>query len=351
MFAEISSELGDKKYRVKQLEHAVFRELVENVEEITVFPKELREKLKEKPLFTLTPQKVVQTADGRSEKALFKTADGHLIESVLMRHVNRNTVCVSSQIGCSCACVFCATGKLGLIRNLTAQEIIEQLLFWARRLKKECFAAKIEFKPKSPPHLYRIRNVVFMGMGEPLLNLDNVLAAIQTMNDDNKLGIGARHITISTVGIIPQIKKLADLGMQINLAVSLHIPDDELRSEIIPQNKIYPLRDLLPALWAFSDKTLRRIFFEYTVIKDVNDSPTMARKLGELLKGHLAHVNFIPLNENPGVALQKPQTAKIHAMQKILLDEYGIYSTVRTEFGDEIAGACGQLAGKEEEGD
>ncbi len=348
MFKEITSKLGEKKYRKKQFEHAIFRELVENIEQITVFPKELREKLKKEPFFQMEINNLLITKDKKTNKVLFKTKDNFFIESVLMRHVGRNTVCVSSQIGCPCACAFCATGKMGFKRNLSTQEIIEQVLFWARQLKKEYLEEKKgEWNPKNPPPSHRVRNIVFMGMGEPLLNLDNVLEAIKILNDDHKFGIGARRITISTVGIIPQIKKLTELDMQINLAVSLHAPENELRSQLIPQNKVFPLKDLMQSLWDFSKKTLRRIFFEYTVIDNINDSEQDAHNLGKLLQNKLAHVNFIPLNENPDVNkdFKKPKMEKIRKMQKIL-EKYDLPSTVRGEFGDEIAGACGQLAGK-----
>lgn len=348
MFENIISHLGEKKYRKEQFENAVFRELVENTDQITVFPKELREELKNEELFLLKPVKTQISSNKKTSKVLLESKDGHKIESVLMRHEGRNTVCVSTQVGCACACAFCATGQLGLKRNLEAQEIIEQIVFWARELKKEYIKeGKGEWNPKNPPQSHRVRNVVFMGMGEPLLNYDNVIEAIHVMNDDKKLGIGARRITISTVGIIPQIKKLADLGMQINLAVSLHAPTTELRDRIIPMNKNYPLAELMPVLWGFSDKTLRRIFFEYTVIRDINDSDENAHQLGRLLKGRLAHVNFIPLNENPDLQekFHRPQMQQIRKMQKIL-EKYGVVSTVRSEFGDEIAGACGQLAGE-----
>ncbi|MCT4592333.1 MAG: 23S rRNA (adenine(2503)-C(2))-methyltransferase RlmN [Candidatus Gracilibacteria bacterium] len=348
MFQEFIQELGDKKYRIEQFYHAIFRELVNDIDQITVLPKETREKLKNKPLFKLSEARFLESKDGKTYKTLLRTPDGHHIETVLMAHQGRNTVCVSSQIGCMCGCIFCATGKMGLIRNLETQEIIEQLLYWSRFLKSKHKEDK--WNPKNPPPESRIRNVVFMGMGEPLLNFDNVIESIKIMNEDKKLGIGSRRITISTVGIIPAIKRLKKLDMQINLAVSLHFPDDELRSHHMPQNKIYPLKDLMETLWDFSNETLRRIFFEYTVIKGVNDTEEMTNKLGALLEKHLAHVNFIPLNENPHIdqSLKKSQEQNIRKMQKILDEKYGIKSTIREEFGADIQGACGQLAGNED---
>ncbi len=262
-----------------------------------------------------------------------------------MRHRGRNTVCVSSQVGCSCGCSFCATSRLGFVRNLDVQEIVEQVLFFNRLLKGECLRNGEVWRPKNPLSEYRVRNVVFMGMGEPLLNYDNVFGAIDYFNDDKKFGIGQRKITISTIGIIPMIKKFAQRNMQVNLAVSLHASNDVLRSDIIPMNKKFGLSDLMSSLWDFVDMTGRRIFIEFVVIDGFNDDLKTVRELGKMLSNKLVHVNLIPLNEVEGVNLRKGRGVRINEMQKVLLNEFGVVSTVRQVYGDDIGGACGQLVG------
>ncbi|MFW6283186.1 MAG: 23S rRNA (adenine(2503)-C(2))-methyltransferase RlmN [Minisyncoccales bacterium] len=349
MFEEITKEFDGKKFRIEQFYHAIFRDLIDNTEEISTFSKDLRLKLRTKKLFKLKLHSLHESKEKDTKKAIFESSEGYKIESVLMRHQGRNTVCVSSQIGCPCACVFCATGKTGFKRNLDPQEIIEQVLFFNKELKKEYLInnSNEKWNPKNPPSEFRVRNVVFMGMGEPLLNFDNVLKTVEILNDDKKFGIGQRKITISTVGIIPKIKELAEKNMQLNLAVSLHSPLDEERSKIAPINKKYPLKELIKSLINFTAKTDRRIFFEFTVIKDINDNKKTAHDLGELFKNwKLLHINFIPLNENKESDLKKPSFDKIRKMQNILMEKYGIVSTVRREFGQDIQGACGQLAGE-----
>lgn len=350
MFQEIIENLGDKKYRIDQFENAIFRELVDNFEQISVLPKELREKIAKYDLFKLKLIKLHISNDQKTVKALLKTFDNAIVESVMMKHEGRNTACISTQIGCVCGCKFCATGQQVIFkRNLDAQEIVEQVLFWNRYLKGEFVQKeKGEWKAKSPLNNYRIRNVVFMGMGEPFYNYDNVISAIHIFNDDKKFGIGQRHITISTCGIIPMIKKFAQLKSQINLAISLHASNDKLRSEIMPINNKFSFQELLNTLWDYVNQTNRRVFFEYTTIKDLNDKEKNAHELGKILTGHLAHVNFIPLNENPLIPLfKKSKIENIRKMQKILLENYGVVSTIRTTYGDDIFGACGQLAGEE----
>ncbi len=351
MFTEILLLWDEKKYRIDQVHHGMFRELVSSFSEMSTLPKPLREKLTQETVFSvLHPLKTIITGD--TEKTLFKTHDGHFIESVLMRHKGRKTVCVSSQVGCPAGCIFCATGKLGIKRNLTAREIYEQILFWNRKLKNEWVSEKTSEKRVwnafNPPHEARVRNIVFMGMGEPLFNYEAVIEAIKIINDPKKFGIGVRHITVSTVGILPGIQKLMDEDLVVNLAVSLHAPTHELRSRLVPMNNTYPLADLMKILDKYTKKTGNRIFYEYVVLKNMNDREEDAHALGNLLKLRMAHVNFIPYNVNPecGDELQKPTEDNMRKMQKILA-EYGVPSTIRFTMGDEMSAACGQLANKE----
>ncbi|MBI5415070.1 23S rRNA (adenine(2503)-C(2))-methyltransferase RlmN [Candidatus Peregrinibacteria bacterium] len=353
MFSDILTSWGEKKYRILQVNHGIFRELVSDFSEISTLPEPLRKRFhQEKIEFSLLkPKKIVASSDGNTEKVLFRTHEGKYIESVLMHHKRRKTVCVSSQIGCPAGCVFCATGKLGITRNLETREIIEQVLFWSRHLKNEWQKTNPQekWKPLNPPHEARVRNIVFMGMGEPLFNYENVVGAIKTLNDPKKFGIGVRHITVSTVGIIPGIEKLMHEKLGVHLAFSLHAPTEELRSSLVPMNKTFSLTKLMKVLDEFTKMTGRRIFYEYVVLQGKNDGDEDAKVLGKLLERRLAHVNFIPYNVNPecGDDLKKPEEKRIRDMQKIL-EKYNVPSTIRLTMGDEIAGACGQLASKEE---
>ena len=363
MFTKVLEELGAKKFRIDQVNHGIFRELQSSFEEITALPKELREKLAETEKFSVLEVRKHFKSDkdisgaGSTEKVLFKTHDGHYIESVLMRHKGRKTVCVSCQIGCPAGCVFCATGKMGITRNLTAREIYEQTLYWNRILKKEWLekqdntstgSVSQKWNGKNPPHEARVRNIVFMGMGEPMFNYENVIEAIKFFNDDKKFAIGIRHITISTVGIIPGIKKLMEENLLVNLAFSLHSGSVKRRNEIVPMDKTYPLPELMQVFDQYTKKTNRRIFYEYVVLKGINDSEKDAHELGKLLETRLAHMNFIPYNVNPecGDHLMPPEEESMRKMQKIL-ETYGVPSTIRMTLGDDVDAACGQLANKE----
>jgi 23S rRNA (adenine2503-C2)-methyltransferase len=360
--------LGAKKFRIDQVNHGIFRELQSSFEEITALPKDLREQLAKKEKFSvLEKQKHFKSEknktddnddSGVTEKMLFKTHDGHFIESVLMRHRGRKTVCVSCQIGCPAGCVFCATGKMGIKRNLTAREIYEQVLYWNRILKDEWVAENAsaplsdqkKWNGKNPPHEARVRNIVFMGMGEPMFNYENVIQAIKFFNDDKKFAIGIRHITISTVGIIPGIKKLMEENLLVNLAFSLHSASVSHRKDIVPMDKTYPLPDLMNTFDQYTKKTNRRIFYEYVVLKGINDKEEDAHELGKLLQHRLAHMNFIPYNVNPecGDHLKTPEEKQMRKMQRIL-DSYGVPSTIRMTMGDDVDAACGQLANKEKD--
>ena len=371
MFTEALEKLGAKKFRIDQVNHGIFRELQSSFDEITALPKELREKLEETEKFSVLEVKKhfkskakeqeekgerKKTDTENTEKVLFKTHDGYYIESVLMRHKGRKTVCVSSQIGCPAGCVFCATGKMGITRNLTAREIYEQTLFWNRILKQEWLEENAstplsdqkKWNGKNPPHEARVRNMVFMGMGEPMFNYENVIEAVKFFNDDKKFAIGIRHITISTVGIIPGIKKLMEENLLVNLAFSLHSASKFNRKDIVPMDKTYPLPDLMEVFDQYTKKTNRRIFYEYVVLAGINDLEENAHELGKLLEHRLAHMNFIPYNVNPecGDHLKTPAESQIRKMQKIL-DRYGVPSTIRMTLGDDVDAACGQLANKE----
>ena len=319
-------------FRLKQIKKAVFSDLIENWDEATTLPLVLRKNLQaDCPISELEPEKTLTSKDGDTLKILFLTKDGSKIESVLMKHIDeRNTVCVSSQVGCSVGCEFCATGELGFKRNLSDSEIVDQVLYFARLLKKEGI---------------RVTNVVFMGMGEPFLNYDNVLAAIKTLNDKDGFNLGARHISVSTVGIIEGIKKFTAEDMQVNLAISLHAPDNVLRSKLVPLNKKYPIEKVLSAVDNYIQKTKRRVMFEYLMIDGINDGEKQALSLTKLLKKPLYFLNLISYNPTGHCEFKPSPGWKIKKFKEILERE-GLAVTQRHGFGKEIKGACGQLAGK-----
>ncbi len=321
--------LADKpKFRLKQAKEAIFKDLIGDWKKATVLPLDLRQELnKECPLKINGDFFVSKEKD--STKALIRLEDGLKIESVLLRHSdNRNTVCVSSQAGCPLNCSFCATGKMGFKRNLEYFEIVEQVIFFARLLKKEN---------------KRVSNMVFMGMGEPFLNYDNVLRAIKIINAEDGLNIGARHISISTVGIIEGIKKLAKENLQINLAISLHSPNNKLREQIMPINKKYPIERVLQAVDDYMAKTKRKVMFEYLLINNVNDTRECALELAKLMKKPLYFLNLIPYN--PTGVFESSPFKKIKEFKNIL-EKSGVNVAQRYRFGQDIGAACGQLAGK-----
>jgi 23S rRNA (adenine2503-C2)-methyltransferase len=338
----------EKPFRQKQLRHALFKELVSSFDEITVFPKDLLQRLQKISLTAFEVRKHTQTPE--AEKILFRLPDGKFAEAVLMKHKGRNTVCVSSQVGCAANCSFCSTGKLGFSRHLNEHEIVDQVLYFMRILKQR-------WQTKNPDKKWnlataepesRVRNVVFMGMGEPLLNFENVAKALHVFESPEAMNLGVRHITVSTVGIAANIPKLLALPRLPNLAVSLHAATNELRNEIVPTNRGFDLEKLFAALDQFVNKTGRRVFYEWTVLRGVNDTKEQMIALGELLKGRSAHVNFIPWNPGPSrIAYRRPSTDHVRKMQKFLEENYQITSTIRALYGDELAGACGQLAAKE----
>jgi len=319
-----------KPYRLRQLYHAAAKELLAGPAEMTTLPKDLRSALSDGGIaFTSLEAIALQRSrDEQTTKGLFKLRDGKEVEAVLMEHYgDRTTVCISSQAGCAFACAFCATGQGGFNRNLSAGEIFEQALFFARAL---CERKK------------RITNVVFMGMGEPFHNFDAVMDAVALLNDSAGFGLGHRHITISTVGLVDKIDRFADERLQVNLAISLHAPNDELRSGLMPVNRRFPLAELMAACERYVNKTNRKVFFEYVMLAGVNDSDACARELASLMRGRLYHVNLIPYNATPDGPYSATDTARIWDFAAIL-DAAGVPVTVRQNMGRDIAAACGQL--------
>lgn len=319
-----------KPYRLKQLYRAACKELLADVDDVTTLPKELRAHLDDAGVTfsSVEPVVIQRSSDEQTTKGLFKLHDGSEVEAVLMEHYgDRTTVCISSQAGCAFACAFCSTGQAGFTRNLTATEIFDQARYFARDLATRG---------------KKITNVVFMGMGEPFHNYDAVMGAVALLNDANGFGLGHRHITISTVGLVDRIDRFADEHLQVNLAISLHAPNDAVRSSIMPVNKKFSTAELLDACERYIAKTNRKVFFEYVMLADVNDSEACARELAERMRGRLYHVNLIPYNSTPDGPFQGSADDRIWAFAKIL-DEAGIPTTVRKNMGRDIAAACGQL--------
>ena len=326
--SKLNTILADEpRFRIKQARQAVWLDLIEDWGGATSLPAELREKLKQAcPLEILA--EVFRSKDKATEKAAITLVDGKKIETVLMRHKDgRLTVCVSTQVGCPLGCLFCATGKMGFVRNLTAEEISEQVLFWNRQLKK---AGEKE----------RVSNVVFMGMGEPALNYENVISAIKEMNDKDGLNLGARKFSISTVGITEGIERLAKEKLQINLAISLHAADDKLRTELMPINKKYSIRKIMAAVDDYIKKTRRKVMFEYLLLDGINDSEQNARALAKLMKKPLYHVNLITYNSTGAF---RPSGRQAVERFKKILERERVSVSQRYSFGQDIKAACGQL--------
>ncbi|MCX6740234.1 MAG: 23S rRNA (adenine(2503)-C(2))-methyltransferase RlmN [Candidatus Parcubacteria bacterium] len=319
----------EPKFRIEQAKEAIYKQLITDWSAALNLPLELRKKLDNECPLGIKAQ-VLESNDKKSVKAAITLADGLKIETVLLRHGDRNTVCVSSQVGCPLGCFFCATGQSGYKRNLGVTEILEQVLFFNRYLKIQN---------------EKVDNLVFMGMGEPFLNYNNVMNAIKLLNSAETFNIGARHISISTIGIISGIQKLANEKLQLNLAISLHAPNDDLREEIIPANRTYGLNNLLDAVGDYLKKTKRQIMFEYIMFERFNDSKEQAMELVALLKNlpkHLYIINLIQYNPTKGFLPSSPLAIK--TFQKILTRN-GIKTTIRLRLGREVKGACGQLAG------
>lgn len=323
---------GYPAYRGRQLAHWLFRRAASSYEEMSNLPKELRQKLMtELPLEPLTVVDRQVAKDG-TEKVLLQLGDGAAIETVLLRqHTSRGTrltACLSTQVGCAIGCPFCATGQQGWVRNLSAGEIVGQVLYWQRLLATEGRA---------------LDNVVYMGMGEPLGNYAATFRSVAALNSPLGMGMGARRMTLSTSGLAPQIERMAEEPWQVNLAVSLHAPTNALRDQLVPINQTYPLERLLAAVQTYSERTHRRVTFEYVLLAGVNDDLEQARDLAALLRGMLCHVNLIPLNPEPSGRFSAPRRERIAQFQRVI-EAVGIACTVRIDRGQDIAAACGQLA-------
>jgi len=350
---ELFESWGEPAYRAAQVDRWTYgRESVTDFSAMTDLPRALRARLSESARIG-APRPIAETAsaDGLTRKVLLQLDDGQTIETVLMlypdapgspeleepRGIKRRTVCISTQVGCSIGCLFCATGQAGYVRNLTPGEIIAQVLHFARIVKQP------------------LTNIVIMGMGEPFMKFDVTWQAIESLTDPARFGMGARRITVSTAGEIPGIERLAHEKLQINLAISLHAPDDPssfgsaqdgsgqaLRDVLVPLNRKYPLRELMRTVRAYAERTRRRVTFEYALMDDVNDKPEQAHTLVQMLRGLLCHVNLIPLNPTAASSYRRSPHERVKAFEKILLDA-NIPTTLRVEKGIEIAAGCGQL--------
>lgn len=328
---QILAEMGHPSYRLAQAKRAFYSELLSGWDEVSVFPKAMRDDLgTQVPWNELALERTLESADKKTVKALFICRDGAKIEAVLMRHeAGRNTMCVSSQVGCPMKCAFCATGALGFSRNLTRDEIVEQAVHFARQLKTENA---------------KLTNLVFMGMGEPFANYDEFIAAARILNDHDGFDLGARHMTVSTCGLVPGIKKLTAEKLQINLAISLHSAIPSTRATIMPVEKAFPLGELMAAVDEYAAKTNRKVLFEYLLLDGVNDSPRDAQALIDLMRRNLKlyQVNLIKYHDTGSFkasALEKRQAF----MDR--LKQAGVLVTFRVSFGEDINAACGQLAG------
>lgn len=327
--AELLSAWGQPAYRAGQIWTGLYQQLWGTPEEFTNLPATLRGQLKDALSFSsLKPDKELVSRDGETVKTLFILPDGRAIEAVLMRYERRRTLCISTQSGCAMGCVFCATGQMGFKRHLSSGEIVEQVLYYARLLKAQG---------------EKVTNVVVMGMGEPFHNYAASMAAIDRLNDPTGFNLGARRFTVSTVGLIPIIRKFADEKRQVNLAISLHAAQDEQRSALLPINRKYPLDELLAACRYYVQHTGRRISFEWALIQGVNDGEDVARELAQRLRGLLCHVNVIPLNPTRKYEGKATTRERAEAFRKVL-EENGIPCTIRLRRGIEIQAGCGQLA-------
>lgn len=327
---EFLNSWGEPPYRAKQIWQGLYQRFYNSPSQFTNLPKSLREKMADELDFIgIEPIRYLDSSDKQTRKTLFKLHDGHVIEAVLMRYDKRRTLCISTQAGCAMGCVFCATGQMGFKRHLSSGEIVAQVMYYARILHEE---------------EQTVTNIVVMGMGEPFHNYDSTMAAIDRLNDPEGYNFGARRFTISTVGLVPMIKRFADEKRQVNLAVSLHAADDDLRASMLPVNKKYNVEEVLEACRYYVAQTGRRITFEWALINGINDTPEQAKKLATRLKGLLCHVNAIPLNPTNGYKGQAA-TRERGIRFKESLEQAGVPCTIRIRRGIDIGAGCGQLAG------
>ena len=322
-------EIGEKKFKATQVFEWLYKKKVKSFDEMVNIKKETIERLKKD--FTFEQLKIVDMKKGKDvAKFLFALNDFEHVEAVLMMHDYGKSLCVSTQVGCNMGCAFCESGRRKKVRNLKTEEMVNQFLQIEEKLN------------------VRISHVVLMGIGEPFDNYDNVIDFIDILNTGKGIDLGARHITVSTSGIVPKIKEFMEQEKQVNLAISLHAPNNEIRNKIMPINKAYPLEELIPTLKEYIKKTNRRLTFEYILLKDVNDSKECALELAELIKGMNAYVNLIPYNETSHIEYKKSEPNKITEFFETL-KEKKIQVTIRREFGSEVEAACGQLRSKYEE--
>lgn len=349
---DLLKEWNEPAYRMKQIWQGLYQHLYISPDQFSNLPKSLREKMAEQLSFSpFTVKTWLDSSDGFTRKTLFELPDKNLIEAVLMRYgdpadnpqikaaapnsenlrgaKNRRTLCISTQAGCAMGCVFCATGQMGFKRHLSSGEIVAQVMYYARMLKDVNES---------------VTNIVLMGMGEPFHNYDNTMAAIDRLNDPEGFNFGARRFTISTVGLVPQIRRFADEKRQVNLAISLHAADDEARLAIMPVNKRYKIEEVIEACKYYVEQTGRRVTFEWALINGVNDTPEVAKKLAARLKGLLCHVNAIPLNPTAGYEGRATDRQRA-VLFKETLEQAGIPCTIRMRRGIDIQAGCGQLAG------
>ena len=323
--------INDKKFRATQVFEWLYRKKVNSFDEMTNLKKDLIEKLKEDYYFD-DIKLVIKQEDELTNKYLFELNDKHRIEAVLMRHDYGNSICISSQIGCNMRCAFCQSGRLKKIRDLTVSEMLLQVMKVEEDLGE------------------RISHVVIMGIGEPFDNYDNVIDFVRIINDPYSLAIGVRHITVSTCGLVPKIYKLADENLDINLAISHHAPNNEIRNKIMGVNKAYPVEEVIKAVKDYIDKTNRRVTFEYIMLSGVNDTKECALELCKLIKGLNAYVNLIPYNETENIEFKRSNSSQISAFYDIL-KKNNVTSTIRKEFGSNVSAACGQLRAENIEGE
>lgn len=332
---EMVTELGYQRYRADQILHYLYAESPESIDDLKQLPQKMRDDLVDAGyvIGSAVQTHQVVSKDGYTTKILLKLQDGTLLETVLIQYLSkkenghpRSTVCVSTQVGCAMGCIFCATGQMGFERNIRAEEIVTQVIHFAKILRQR---------------KQHITNLVFMGMGEPLANYDEVLQAVRLLTDNRAFGLGQRSITISTIGVIPNIDKLADEKLQIGLAISLHAPNNKLRRHLVPTASPHSVKDLIAAGKRYFKKTGRRVTFEYALIDGVNDTPEIAHELAKLMHGNGSHINLIPVNPTAG-DFERPKKGRVLEFEDILLDA-GVNCTIRVEKGSEISAACGQL--------
>ena len=340
---DLLTQMGLPGFRAKQLSNHYFARLVDDPAQMTDLPADQRDALVSALLPELmTPRRTMEAGQGTTRKTLWKLFDGALVESVLMRYPDRATVCVSSQAGCGMACPFCATGMGGLQRNMSTAEIVEQVVAGARSMAR----GEVAGGPG------RVSNVVFMGMGEPLANYKALMGAVRRLTDPAPAGLGlsARSVTVSTVGLVPRMRQLADEGIAVTLALSLHAPDDELRNDLVPINTRFSVAETLDAAWEYAEKTKRRVSIEYAMMRGINDQSWRADLLGDLLRERgdwgWAHVNLIPLNRVPGSRFTRSKESDMRVFLERLAAR-GISTTMRDTRGSDIDAACGQLAAME----